>query len=114
MEKWKKLASELNITEEKLISKLETFLVYAQVQLANLEDVIEQKQYKKIAKFAHNISVKAAKLNLDEIYVHTEHIEILAFFKRDTDYMLLFGELQEALHTLHEEFVNTRELLPAR
>ncbi|RUM65923.1 MAG: hypothetical protein DSZ05_05210 [Sulfurospirillum sp.] len=108
------LAHTLGLSEERLMHKLDAFLIYAQVELANLEDAIEQKKYKKIVRHAHKLSVKADKLNLDEIYIHTEHIEILAMFKRDTDYMLLFNELHEALFKLHEEFAEAKMLFPAR
>ena len=114
MKNLEQLARELELSEERLAHKLDAFLIFAQVQLANLEDAIEKRQYKKIARYAHKISVKAAKLNLDQIYIHTAHIEILAMFKRDTDYMLLFNELQEALFQLHEEFAEAKILFPAR
>ncbi len=114
MERYKGLASELKISEEKLIAKLDTFFTYAQVQLANLEDAIAAKKYEKIVRFAHKIGKEAAKLNLSEVFVHTEHIEILATFKRDTDYMQLFEELQQTLLELHETFVEARTLLAAR
>jgi len=114
MKNLEQLAHELGLSEERLIHRLDAFLIFAQVQLANLEDAIEQKQYKKIVRYAHKLSVKAEKLNLDDIYIHTEHIEVLAMFKRDTDYMLLFNELQEALFQLHEEFAETKIVFPAR
>ncbi len=114
MKDLEQLANELNLSEERLIHKIDAFLIFAQVQIANLEDAIEQKQYKKIVRYAHRLSVKADKLNLDEIYIHTEHIELLAMFKRDTDYMLLFNELQEALFQLHEEFSEAKIVSPAR
>lgn len=114
MKNLEQLAHELNLSEEKLVHKLDAFLIFAQVQLANLEDAIEQLQYKKIVRYAHKLSVKAAKLNLDEIYVHTEHIEILAMFKREADYMVLFNELHKAIYQLHEVFAEARSALPAR
>ena len=114
MKDLEQLAQELDITEERLIHKLDAFFIFAQVQLANLEDAIEQKQYKKIVHHAHKLSVKAEKLNLDEIYIHTEHIEVLAMFKRDTDYMLLFNELQETISQLYEAFAEAKIAFPAK
>ena len=69
MKDLEQLANELNLSEERLIHKIDAFLIFAQVQIANLEDAIEQKQYKKIVRYAHRLSVKADKLKLDEIYI---------------------------------------------
>ena len=113
MQLWEKLASRLGISESKLHEKIDNFLIYAQVQLANLEEAIEQKKYGKIVKYAHKIGVKAAKLELEDIYIHTEHIELLATFKRDTDYMLLFEELRAAIQTLHKAHRSATAQLPA-
>ncbi len=105
-----KLSKTLDMPEEKLYQKIDTFLIFAQVQLANLEDAIERKKYGKIVKYAHKIGVKASKLELEDIYIHTEHIELLATFKRDTDYMVLLEELRKAIYALYEEYKLTREL----
>ena len=112
MVEWEKVAQKLDISEEEVLIKLDAFLIYAQVQLANLEDAIERRKFSKIVKFAHKIGVKASRLELYQISVNTEHIEILALFKRDTDYMLLFEELREAISQVHEAFIlRQRELL---
>ena len=109
---WGKLLKKLNISEEEAMIKIDGFLIYAQVQLAHLEDAIERKKFSRIVKFAHKIGTKAAKLELYQVSVHTEHLEILALFKRDTDYMLLLEELRETLIQVHQEVrLEQRELL---
>ncbi len=105
------LTKRLKISEEKVLERFENFLEFAQVQLANLEDAIEMKNYSKMVKFCHLIGKKASRLELSYVTIHTEHIEILATFKRDTDYKILFEELRSSIQKVHESMQLNKQLL---
>ncbi len=105
------LAKRLKISDEKVLEKFENFLEYTQVQLANLEDAIEVKNYSKMVKYCNLIGKKASRLELNYVTIHTEHIEILATFKRDTDYKILFEELRSSIQKVHESLQLNKQLL---
>ncbi len=105
------LSKRLKISQEQALEKFEHFLEYAQIQLANLEDAIEAENYSKMIKYCHRIGKKASKLELNFVTIHTEHIEILATFKRDTDYKILFEELRASIQKVHESLQLNQQLL---
>ena len=96
---------------EEALEELEQFLISAQVYLATLEDAIEAGDCEGIRTQANKIAVEASKLGFDTITNHTEQIELLATFGRQTNYMPLFEGLRNALYTVYENFVLESELL---
>ncbi len=108
----KALAIQHNISAEALLSRLQDFLIYAQVHLAELEDAIDSREFYSIVRHAHKIASRAERLGLGHITLHTEHIEILATFRRDTEYEILFEDLRQSLIQLQTQ-IRLHSQIPA-
>lgn len=106
----KKIAHHRHISEQEALLRLDRFLIVAQVYLAELEDAIDRHHFGDIVKYAHKIACEASALELHAITAHTEHLEIIATFRRPDGYGAPFEALRDALFDLHKILSTQREL----
>ncbi len=94
----------LSLSEEEVLVHIEESLTVAQVWFAELEDATMMKDFTKMRHAAHQIAVEVQRLHLCEIMRQTEEIELLATFKRATDYRPLLEALHKNLYNLFTLF----------
>ncbi|MBU1658709.1 response regulator [bacterium] len=74
----KKLADELMLNEEELVMLLSLFLKKMKIAIPELENAINEKDYKKIALIAHNVKGSSANFRMESVQQDANEIEKMA------------------------------------